>query len=495
MVLNILHQHLFTSDDLFGRITDFAIQDTGNGIQLYAGAEASANIARLDLDLGQVAIMDTPWALPDRSDTVRVNDLEFIGTGSTAQLVVGGTQSTQIESTPLFQTNAPSVATWTALTGGPQIPISQIAQIEVGARSFIATGSRDTSGLNIYEQTTPTTLVHRATVEDHAKVALSDTADLLSITVEDSTYLISGATGDGGISTFAIGDSGEVSLIDTIGVKQQLWLSGLDDLVAVEAAGTDYVTIAATNSSSLSLVRVNELGVMFVEDHINDDQNSRFANVDALDSFEIGNRGFVVAAGSDDGVTLLEVLPDGTFFDHGSLANHAGGGLENTTALQAVVLSGEVQVFAGSQTGDITQLTIDTSTLADAQMGTTGADTLTGTGGDDLLYGGTGDDQLNGGAGDDLLVGGGGTDSMTGGGGADVFVFGQGAGQAQIDDFDVTQDRIDISDWGRLYHISSLQITSRSDGADVSFGDQTLRLESHDNSRLDADALSDSFLF
>jgi serralysin len=382
---------------------------------------------------------------------------------------------------------------------GGQSLISQIAHIEVGSYSFIATGSRDTSGINIYEQTAPSTWTHRSEVADHDKTALSDVADLVSITVEGNNYLISGATGDGGLSTFVVNADGTTTLIDTVGVKQELWLSGLDDLVTVEAAGTDYVTIAATNSSSLSLVRVNPLGVMFVEDHINDDRDSRFANVEAIDSFEVGNRGFVVAGGSDDGVTLLEVMPDGQFFDHGSLANHAGGGLENITALKAAVMDGEVQVFAGSQTGDITQLNIDTSTMADAQLGTAAAETLTGTAADDLLYGGAGNDQLNGGDGNDLLLGGGGTDHMNGGAGADVFVFGVGAHQAhvaaRVEDFNVTEDSIDLSDWGLVYHISSLNITSRSDGVEVRFGDQVLQVDSHDNSRLDADALSDSFLF
>ena len=173
---------------------------------------------------------------------------------------------------------------------------------------------------------------------------MSDTADLLSIHVEGTPFLISGATGDGAISTFGVGTHGTASLIDTIGVKQ-LWLSGMDDLVEVEAAGIDYVAIAATNSSSVSLVRVNASGVMFVGDHITDDQNSRFANVVALDSFGIGNRGFLVAAGSDDGVTLLEMMPDGQFLN---------------------IQFGrpcEVQVFAGTQTGDIVQLNLDISNL------------------------------------------------------------------------------------------------------------------------------------
>ena len=281
------HQHLFTSDLLFGGVSDFLFHNTGGNAQLYASVEASGNIARLDLTIGQTAHFQTPVALPEWDGPIRVNDLELIGSGADAQLLVGGIQTTQIESTSL---NGP--ITWGGILGGPQSAITQIAPIQLGTSSFIAVGSRDHAGLDIFEQTAPTTWTQRDHVENHAKVALSDTADLLSIDVEGTPFLISGATGDGAISTFGIRADGTVSLIDTIGVKQQLWLSGMDDLVGVEAAGVDYVAIAATNSSSVSLVRVNVSGVMFVEDHITDDQNSRFANVDALDSFEIGNRGF-----------------------------------------------------------------------------------------------------------------------------------------------------------------------------------------------------------
>ena len=56
--------------------------------------------------------------------------------------------------------------------------------------------------------------------------------------------------------------------------------------------------------------------------------------------------------------------------------------------------------------------------------------------GDDVLVGNHGDNRLNGGAGDDLL---------TGGAGADVFVFDPGFDDDTISDFDVNEDRLDLS--------------------------------------------------
>ena len=494
MPLNLTYRHTFTSDTMLGRVTDFVALDTPAGPQLFAALEASANIAQFDLGAGAVADMQTDWSVPVRGVAMRPHDLDILEYGGTARLAVTGVETRQIESASLTSAGMVSSSALASLSGGPQTVLSQLAQIDVGARSFVATGSRDGPGLNLYEQTNTSTFVHRATQEDHAKVALADSAALITVTVGDASYVVNGSARDGGISTFSVSASGALDMVDTVGVKQQLWLSGLDDLTTVEAGGTDYVAIAATNSSSLSLVRVNELGVMFVTDHITDDRDSRFSNVDAIDSFAVGARGFVVAGGSDDGVTLFEILPDGTFFKHGSLENQAGGRLEDITALEAVVTGDEVQVFAGSARGDITQLAIDIGNLGAVQTGSAAGSTLTGTTSDDMLLGGAGTDQLRGGGGDDLMIGNGGDDRMWGGDGADTFVFGAG-GQGRVMDFELGEDKIDISDWGQIYHLSAVQVRARSDGAEIRYQNEVLRIQTDDNSALDAATLFDSILF
>jgi len=72
-------------------------------------------------------------------------------------------------------------------------------------------------------------------------------------------------------------------------------------------------------------------------------------------------------------------------------------------------------------------------------------DVLFGGRGDDSLHGGPGDDALFGGPGDDVLKGGSGNDLARGGGGADVFVLQLQNGRDRFEDFDVTQDRVDLT--------------------------------------------------
>jgi hypothetical protein len=71
-------------------------------------------------------------------------------------------------------------------------------------------------------------------------------------------------------------------------------------------------------------------------------------------------------------------------------------------------------------------------------------DTLLGGGGDDSIYGGLGSDNIDGGTGADTLTGGAGDDTITGGAGADLFFgFGDGATDV-IEDFEKTEDVIDL---------------------------------------------------
>jgi len=86
----------------------------------------------------------------------------------------------------------------------------------------------------------------------------------------------------------------------------------------------------------------------------------------------------------------------------------------------------------------------------DTVDGSLGNDTIFGEAGNDLLFGGENDDVVHGGLGNDTIYGDAGSDILIGGSGADVFVF-QPSNDFQngyvdtITDFDVNEDRIDLS--------------------------------------------------
>ena len=103
--------------------------------------------------------------------------------------------------------------------------------------------------------------------------------------------------------------------------------------------------IASTTSDSLSVVRVNALGCLFQTDHLIDSRDTRLADVAALALFQANGRSFVVAAGSDAGLSLFELLPGGKIEHLASFALETGVGIGNVTSIEAVVLGSKVAIL------------------------------------------------------------------------------------------------------------------------------------------------------
>lgn len=130
----------------------------------------------------------------------------------------------------------------------------------------------------------------------------------------------------------------------------------------------------------------------------------------------------------------------------------AGGGLVTRSILGgagADLIQGSR--FGDNIRGDEGADEIDGFGGDDVLRGGSENDILRGGGGEDAVAGGLGDDRLNGGSGNDVMNGGAGKDIQTGGAGADVFIFVavtdslNGATRDRIRDFELGQDKIDLS--------------------------------------------------
>ena len=103
----------------------------------------------------------------------------------------------------------------------------------------------------------------------------------------------------------------------------------------------------------------------------------------------------------------------------------------------------------------------------DTIYGGEGKDNLQGGNGDDTLYGDEGDDTIYGNEGNDILYGNAGNDTLRGDKGNDTYVFNRGDGNDIIDNYDSSNDRMDVikfkegirkEDLTFIYHGSNLSI-------------------------------------
>jgi hypothetical protein len=366
------------------------------------------------------------------------------------------------------------------VTGSSLGQLTGVLAMEVIGRTggdLAVVAQRGLDGLRLFSLSSSGALTLIDTIADSPKSYVLEASDMLRLQVGTTDFLLVASALENGVTCFRIGADGRPELTDAMGVESGLPVNGPAALETAEIAGVDYVVVASTNSSSLTVLRVNGLGVLFPTDHMTDDRSTRFEHVAAMDLFQAMGRSFIVAAGSDAGLTVFELLPGGELSVVLNLPMETGAGLATVTGVAVGVSGGLAHVYLSDARGDrITDIRLDLSVLGPLVQAAGGL--VTGTAANDRILGSAGADVLRGAAGDDFLHDGAGADVLTGGAGADVFVFSRDGATDRITDFEPGQDRIDVSDWGRIYSIPTLEITRTGTGAVVVYGDERLEITS-----------------
>ena len=310
-------------------------------------------------------------------------------------------------------------------------------------------------------------------LHDSQSLHLEDPVALDTLVSGGNEFLLSLGRGDVGLSVFGIANDGRMTEADSIGTDGGLGLLAAPtalETVTIGDRGFALIGSAADHGEggALSVVAVEGDGSLSVTDHLLDTRNTRFGRVESVAVEQAGDWTYVVAGGGDAGLSLFAMTPEGRLLHMHSLADTLAAGLEQVSGLALHVSDGQLRVFAGSQgTQGITLLSV--SLDGQGAVRSVGSGHLDGTADNDMLSGGPGDTELWGRAGDDILIDGPGTDRLTGGAGADLFVLGADDARDVIADFEVGQDRLDISAVPMVYDSSRLTVVERPWGAELHF--------------------------
>lgn len=277
-------------------------------------------------------------------------------------------------------------------------------------------------------------------------------APLVTISAFDDHVTVIPGAGASGIAHF--------------GAEQGFGIAAPAALELIESDLGHWAVLAAAGSSSLSVLAVTPDGGVLPTDHVIDTRGTRFEDVQALASARWGDEVLIVAGGSDHGLTLFRLSPDGRLVWLDTLEHQTGDGLYNISALSALVIDQTLVVTAGSQRDP--GLTTVTVSLAD--LGISGH-------------------LATGGAGHDLLISSSGNTVLTGGAEADIFALRVHGAPVEITDFQVGIDRLDLSDWPMLRSVDQLDIMTTSEGALVTYRDFSIRVASDHGGGLTAEEI------
>lgn len=313
-----------------------------------------------------------------------------------------------------------------------------------------------------------------------------DITALAAVTGSSFTHVYALSSADNSLTSFRVNANGTMNPRATLDADNGLYVANPTAMEVAQVAGTSFAVVAGGNSSSLSVVELLDNGALGMVDHVIDGLGTRFANTTALSVVQHVDRAYVVAAGSDDGISLMQILPDGYLLHLDSFADTLDTALTNPSGLATIMAGNRLEIATIAETdGGITRLQADMGPRGITLQGSAADQMLNGTGANDVLWALGGDDTLSGGGGDDVLVGGYGADQLTGGSGADTFVFrAQEALNDTITDFNIAEDRIDLSGLGLVYSLDALDFTTTSTGAVIEFRNDRLVVNTHNGTSL-----------
>ncbi|MDX8354570.1 calcium-binding protein [Cognatiyoonia sp. IB215182] len=316
--------------------------------------------------------------------------------------------------------------------------------------------------------------------------ATAQISAIVSAEVSGTTYLLSTSSSGNLVTNWVVSPDGSLTEAVSLGTNDGLWVSAPTAMAVANVGGSTYAVLAAAGSGTLSVLEVAMDGSLIIREHILDTRDTRFAGVTTLDTLTHAGQTYVIAGGADDGLTIFVLLEGGQLVARATIEDTVDMGLDNVSAITARGRGDGLDIFvASSSEPGITQLRFDAGPAGVTTTAVLAGGLLAGTAGADILQGLAGNDVIEAGAGDDIIRDGAGSDMLSGGAGADVFILSQDGELDTITDFTVGEDSIDLSLWPFLRDISQLTITIRSDGMQISYGSETLIVQSADGQPID----------
>lgn len=474
-------------------ITDLEVQWLSGTARLYASTALGGAITSRSLapGLGVIGtqLLPASGVLPARMQ------MAFLTVGSQPVLAMLGRVDAGLRTYALGGDGALG-AVQTLATGTGEAAFSALESLTFADRTLLVTSAMGGTGLTSWQLGATGQLTRLAQIATTATARQgTDITATAQVSIGGTRFVLAASTFDNRLMSFQLGTDGALRLTGSLGVAEGLGIAAPSVLRVVTVDGVSYALLAAAGSSSISVARIAATGALTATDHVIDSLDTRFQAITVLEVVTVEGRVFVIAGGGDDGLSLLTLLPGGRLLHLESIADTGALTLANVSALAAAWTGSQIEAFvaSGSEAG-ITRLALETGALAPAQTGTVGNDTLSGDARGDLLAGGAGADLLSGGAGIDILLDGDGVDTLWGGAGADTFVLSADGAADVIQDFQITEDRMDLSAWGLLYDLRQLSIQSTATGAILRFGTEVLTLVTATGTSLTAQSFTNAHI-
>ncbi len=478
-------------------ISDLTVGVVQGKPYLYAASRVDGGLAALSLAAGQAASFISQVDASAASGTYGVEDVEITDLGGATVLASAGRYDNefayrQINARGDFGSVAtiPSISTSTAA-------LTDIEIMKFGSSTFMIAGRDNAAGLSVFSMSSGLGLSYVGGVSDDLAVTLANVSDLITYSTGTANLIFASSSVEHGVTSMSIDASGSISVVDSVHGLQGYGIYQATELSTAETGGKDFLLVGAAGSGNITVFEIGQTGRLSLRDMVWDSLETRFRKVTALETFDYNDRAFVLAGGNDGGMTLFELGPNGKlYFVTNVLDTHATT-LDSVSAIEVAIIGGDVQVFVSSSTeAGITQFSLNLGAIGNMVAPSGNSTGALGSPSDDFLVGTDDRNTLWGMNGNDRIVDGGSIDELYGGLGADTFVFVRDGMDDRVMDYQSGIDRIDLSDFDRIYSVAALEIHTTGNGARIEVSSEAIVLVSLDGQPLTAaDFDASDFIF
>ncbi len=458
---------------------DASVLITGaTGTFLYVSSRATQTIVAYRVGPGGALTALDTLTVTALIETPAVTQLEVIESGSTFQLIPGARTDISVSAFDLetdgsFQSSTANQI-WVPTSG---IGVPTLARfLELGGNSAYIIGRLHSPVLTLVQDDGS-----GGQLESTFAITAHSQADVAQVRVLDlagRTFVLASVSSDDTLLSFEVNSDGTTHAAGQIDAAAGYGIADPTDFQAVTIGGRTFIVLAAAGSSTLGVVEIDGEGRMAPTDLVLDTLATRFQGVSAIDVVSTATHFFVIAGGVDDGISLFWLLQNGRLFHLDSLEDSTSSVLENVGAIDSYVTGNMLNIYVGSVTeAGISHVTVDISSLGQSVIGT-----------------GTGK-VVSGGAGNDVITAVSGSNDLIGMGGADVFIFTASAAVdgvlGRVLDFEVGQDRLDLSDLPLLNTVAQLVFSAYTGGIEISYNEYVLTLVSSDGQTIEPSVFTD----
>jgi len=480
-------------------ISALMVRGEGADMRLYVGTSGQGGVMVLAPARG-LATLDYDIFTESGAGLSAPRDLVPVPVSGGAALLTPGRYGQQIEGRWLAADGTLGDRFALTLDGlGPDAVTALASFTAAGGQVLHVTALRNGAGISLWQQAgAQARLVPVGAQARDPGFAAGDVTALAHLRSGGGDFVLALSAAGNSLTVLRTDPQAGLGVTARVDPRDGLYIDTPVALATATVAGQAYALVGAAGSGTLSVLALRPDGSLHLTDQAGDDLATRFAGVSVLKTVSVHGQTYVVAGGSDDGLSLLTLLPGGRLVHLAQVADDTVLALSDPSALAlaslgsaadaalAVFVAGEVPASQSDTGAGLSHLRVDLGAIGvSVHVGNAGA-RHDGSAGRDQIVGGLGNDTLSGGPGDDVLWDGGGADRLTGGAGADLFVLSNDGATDTITDFERGLDRLDLSTVGRFYTVDALDIRATARGAEIRLGGDLLVVRSADGRSLSA---------